>query len=203
MISFCDRLPLIYCKFFFWNKIVNLLWEAADTHQFSFVLHFSSAILPTPTLPCLQTAPMGVLLLTLVFAAKLQSVFFCALMLHQQVQEMAQHIRWESMLGRCYPRRLWLLARLGRSKFVVPVQESCRHWENRASWAQVSICVCVWEMNCHFSNNFFMPLFQADFRCRDMLVNSSLCRKSLHAELAVLGYSGRHGKDHKVHGQQL
>lgn len=56
---------------------------------------FFTAIPPTPTLPCLQMAPMRFLPPTLVFAAKAQSVFSLASMLHQWVQEMAQHIGWE------------------------------------------------------------------------------------------------------------
>ena len=115
---------------------------------------FFTAIPPTPTLPCLQMAPMRFLPPTLVFAAKAQSVFSLASMLHQWDQEMAQHIGWELIfLSGCYhPRRLHLPQWLGGLVFVGLVQGSCRHWEgHQASWAaRVSSCACVWETDCRF-----------------------------------------------------
>jgi hypothetical protein len=70
------------------NKNIDLLLEASDIYLLIFVQCFSSTIPPTPTLPCLQTVPMGFSPPTVVLPPKSQSGYFLASMHHQQVREM-------------------------------------------------------------------------------------------------------------------
>ena len=119
------------------NKENNLLSEAAENHSLIFVQHFSSTILPTPTLPCLQMVPMGVSPLTVVLPAKSQSRFSLTSIHHQQDPEMAQHIA-QVFAGHCHDCCQCLPHWLGCQHHRNDVLDrDC--WEgHQPSWARVS-----------------------------------------------------------------